>query len=80
VAGLPDKTPFVSRVFAIGIFAVKQLSIHMSARKRRLIHSYLQRENIPLEIFNGGGTGSLLSTSKEPWITEVSPETETISF
>ena len=71
MAGLPDKTPCVSKLFAVGIFVVKRLSIYLSARKRRLIHSYLQRENIRLEIFNGGGTGSLLSTSSEPWITEV---------
>jgi D-serine deaminase-like pyridoxal phosphate-dependent protein len=51
---------------------IKSNSVKDVFTKREAIHQFLQSQNAEPEIFNGGGTGSLKSTLKEPWLTEVS--------
>jgi D-serine deaminase-like pyridoxal phosphate-dependent protein len=70
VAGMGEQNPFSSVLNPIKKF-IKKKSIRDVSRKRGKISEYLRSQGVYLEIFNGGGSGSLNSTSKEPWITEV---------
>jgi D-serine deaminase-like pyridoxal phosphate-dependent protein len=42
------------------------------ARRRLRVAELFSERAIPLELFNGGGTGSLNLAAREPWLTEVS--------
>jgi hypothetical protein len=70
VAGLPDALP-TSGAFNLLIRLVKWFFRADVRSKRERISLALRRRNMELEFFNGGGTGSIDSTSSEPWITEV---------
>jgi len=70
IAGLPDRDPFTSLMNPVAR-AVKWLSRPDVAAKREEVAELLRREGIQLDFFNGGGTGSLNSTSAESAITEV---------
>lgn len=70
VAGMGDKSPF-SPVLNPVKKMIKNKSVKDVFARREAIHRFLQSENVDPEIFNGGGTGSLKSTVKEPWLTEV---------
>lgn len=70
VAGLGDRNPFrrwtnpVARV-------VRSRSVRAIARTRAAIAEALRARGFALEIFNGGGTGSLTYAADEPWLTEL---------
>jgi hypothetical protein len=38
-----------------------------------MIFEMLKSKNKTIELFNGGGSGSLVEAATEPWLTEVSP-------
>lgn len=70
VAGLGDRNPFkplLNPAFA----AVRRLSVRAVARLRHELAEALVAAGLPLEIFNGGGTGSLNFANREPWLTEL---------
>jgi len=70
IAGMGDRNPF-SPILNPAKRFIKYRSAQDVYKKREAIHRYLQEENFEIDFYNGGGSGSLLSTSKEPWITEV---------
>src|SRR4030095_16780621 len=70
IAGLGDATPFAPLLNPAKRF-IKSRSVRDVADKRRRAMEMLQARGISLEFFNGGGTGSLRTTSTEPWVTEV---------
>lgn len=69
VAGLPDESPF-SRATNPVRRAIRRASITAVAARRRAVAEALDRAGLPAPLFNGGGTGSLLETAREPWVTE----------
>lgn len=70
VAGLPDATPF-SRALNPVRRVLKRLSIPQIAERRGAAVRALEAAGVELKVVNGGGTGSVRSTIREPWITEV---------
>lgn len=70
IAGLGDRSPFKPILNPIKS-AVREKSKTDIRARREEIAQMCQRRNVTLSIFNGGGTGSVLSTAEEPWITEV---------
>ena len=70
VAGLPDRNPFKKLITPV-VHWVRKRSVVKIARKRAKIYKLLQEKGYALEIFNGGGTGSLNFSVQEPWLTEV---------
>jgi D-serine deaminase-like pyridoxal phosphate-dependent protein len=63
IAGLPDRKQFAPLLKTISTPRVKAL--------RREIVDALRAKNIAIEIFNGGGTGSLSSSTGDDALTEV---------
>jgi D-serine deaminase-like pyridoxal phosphate-dependent protein len=70
IAGLGDETPFAPLLNPAKKF-IKRRSVQDVAAKRRAAMEMLHARGIRLAFFNGGGTGSLRTTSAEPWVTEV---------
>jgi len=70
IAGMGEKNPY-SPMLNPAKKVIKHLSSKDVYKKRMTIHQYLKKENFELDFYNGGGSGSLLSTAREPWITEV---------
>lgn len=70
IAGLPDKSPHSVILNPFKRF-LKTLSQRDVFKRRESIAKYLNEENIHLDLFNAGGTGSLKTTALESWITEV---------
>jgi D-serine deaminase-like pyridoxal phosphate-dependent protein len=70
VAGVGDKSPF-----APGLNPAKRLikrkSIPDVAERRAEVAALVNERGIQLDFFNGGGTGSIRSTSEEECVTEV---------
>lgn len=70
VAGMGECNPYSPVLNPVKKF-IKYLSVKDVYKKRKTIHQFLETEKCKISFFNGGGSGSLLSTSREPWITEV---------
>jgi len=70
VAGLGDRNPF-RRLLNPLVRWIRSLSIRTVAARRRRLAEALAAEGFAIELFNGGGSGSLDSTPAEPWLTEV---------
>lgn len=70
IAGLTDHNPF-SPLMNAPKRAMKSLARPSVKKLRAEIAAELKRRNIPVQIFNGGGSGSLGSTSEEDAVTEV---------
>lgn len=70
IAGMGEKNPF-SPMLNPAKKLIKRLSGKDVRKKRKAIQDLLDRKGIQLAFFNGGGTGSLLTTSQEDWITEI---------
>lgn len=70
VAGLGDENPFTPLLNPAKKL-IRRQSIEAVAQRRGQIAQVLERRGVALEFFNGGGTGSISSTCREPWITEV---------
>ena len=69
VAGLPDRSPF-SRATNPLRAALRRASVPRVAARRRAVAEALTRAGLPAPLFNGGGTGSLIETAREPWVSE----------
>jgi len=70
VAGLGDRNPFkrsMNPVFKL----VRRRSVASINTRRRTIAEALRARGFEIELFNGGGTGSLDIVVGEPWLTEV---------
>lgn len=70
IAGLGDASPFAP-LMNPAKKVLKATSARDVANKRKAIADYLANKGVSLGLFNGGGTGSLRTTSQEPWLTEV---------
>ncbi|MEZ4335871.1 MAG: alanine racemase [Sandaracinaceae bacterium] len=70
VAGLPDATPF-SRTLNPVRRALKRLSVPQIADVRGAAVEALRRAGVDPLVVNGGGTGSLETTTREAAVTEV---------
>jgi D-serine deaminase-like pyridoxal phosphate-dependent protein len=69
VAGLGDRNPFKKWINPIAGW-IRRASMRSVARLREQIQRALEQRGETLELFNGGGTGSITSTALEPWLTE----------
>jgi len=69
VAGLGDRNPFKRLINPIAGW-IRRASMRSVARLRQQIQEALNAHGHVLELFNGGGTGSITSTALEPWLTE----------
>ena len=70
IAGTNDAVPGKSLSNALMRF-VKRQSIQEFSPRRDEVVKALRAEGLQMEIINGGGSGSLLSTLKDPLVTEV---------
>jgi len=70
IAGVQEKSPFSKLLNPIKTL-IKKWSIPKIQKRRREVFEFLKSEHIELDFFNGGGTGSLISTKKEPWVSEI---------
>jgi D-serine deaminase-like pyridoxal phosphate-dependent protein len=70
VAGLADRNPF-KRSLAPVIRLVRRISCSRVAQFRKALTERLAHEGLPIELFNGGGSGSVNFTAQEPWLTEL---------
>jgi len=71
VAGLGDRNPFKKWLNPIA-HLIRKMSIKRIIRLRAAISELFQSKGVEMEIFNGGGTGSLNIAAEEPWLTELS--------
>lgn len=70
VAGLGDRLPGQVAKSAL-IRLLKRWSVALAARRRGAIVAALGRRGMALRFVNGGGTGSIETTIREPAVTEV---------
>jgi D-serine deaminase-like pyridoxal phosphate-dependent protein len=70
VAGLPDRNPFAPLENPIKQL-IRSRSVRDVAARRTAIVEALARAGLPPPLVNGGGTGSLDSTTRESGVTEV---------
>jgi D-serine deaminase-like pyridoxal phosphate-dependent protein len=70
IAGLGDQNPFAPLLNPAKKL-IKRRSARDVAAKRHAVASLLQRRGVALDFFNGGGTGSIRTTSQEDCVTEV---------
>lgn len=70
VAGLGDRNPFQRRMNPI-FTMIRKASRGRVAKLRGELKEALDKEGIALEIFNGGGSGSVNYSLTEPWLTEI---------
>ncbi len=70
VAGLGEHNP-ANGIKNLIIPFLKRKSILDYTKRRQEIVSYIKTKNHPLEIVNAGGTGSIESSKKEEWVTEI---------
>lgn len=70
VAGLPDATPFSPSLNPVRR-ALKRLSVPQIAERRAAAVEALRRAGVEPVVVNGGGTGSLDTTTLEDCVTEV---------
>lgn len=73
IAGLPDATGAARRASPsdLAIRALKRVSFVDVARRRGAIVEALRAQGHPVRIVNGGGTGSLEITRRDPSVTEL---------
>ena len=72
LAGLGDQNPFNKIQMPVAKWIRKKTKTLVS-ELRGEIAEVLERRGYEIELFNGGGTGSLNITSEEPWLTEIWP-------
>ncbi len=70
IAGVGDENPFAPLLNPAKKL-IKTQSVKDVAAKRRAAAELLVRRGVKIDFFNGGGTGSIRSTSDEDWVTEV---------
>ena len=70
IAGLPDRNRF-RRVTSPAFRVVRRLSVRPLARLRAQVADVFASVGVELEVFNGGGTGSLTWAARESHLTEL---------
>ncbi|WP_230658452.1 alanine racemase [Psychrobacter sp. I-STPA10] len=70
IAGLPETLPDKAKL-APAIRALKALSKKQVSKRRQKIAYWLNKNNHPLTLVNGGGSGSMAFTCLQPEITEI---------
>lgn len=70
IAGLPDRNQF-KRALSPAFRAVRRLSVAPVARLRAQVADVFADAGVELELFNGGGTGSLTWAARERHLTEL---------
>lgn len=70
IAGVGDENPFAPLLNPAKRL-IKAQSVKDVASKRRAVAELLLRRGVSIDFFNGGGTGSIRTTSSEEWVTEV---------
>lgn len=70
IAGVGDQNPFAPLLNPAKKL-IKAQSVKDVAAKRRAVSELLVRRGVSIDFFNGGGTGSIRTTTAEDWITEV---------
>lgn len=70
VAGLGDRNPFKRMINPVAA-AIRSRSRKRVAELREELAAGFQRRGLDLQLFNGGGTGSVNFTVGEPWLTEL---------
>ncbi|MCK6503299.1 alanine racemase [Myxococcota bacterium] len=70
VAGIPDTTPG-SRALDPVRGLLKRRSIPLARNRRAEVQAALRTAGHDIQVVNGGGTGSVLSTAADPTVTEV---------
>ncbi len=70
VAGLGDRNPFKRLLNPVAAWVRRRSVAAVSATRQALADVFHQR-GWSLELFNGGGTGSVNFAAAEPWLTEV---------
>jgi D-serine deaminase-like pyridoxal phosphate-dependent protein len=70
IAGLGDENPFAPLLNPIKKW-IKRKSIPNVAARRKAVSELLRERDAQVDFFNGGGTGSIRTTSCEAWVTEV---------
>jgi len=78
VAGLGDRNPFRRWTNPVAR-AVRSRSVRAVATTRAAIAQALLARGLDLEVFNGGGTGSLTYAVDEPWLTELTAGSALVS-
>jgi D-serine deaminase-like pyridoxal phosphate-dependent protein len=71
IAGLGDRNPFKRRMNPVA-WLVRKLAARGVARRRRQLAALFKLHSLPLELFNGGGTGSSNLAARESVLTEIS--------
>jgi len=70
VAGLGDRNPFKRMINPVAATIRKRSMVRVARLRRQLAEGFHERD-IDLQLFNGGGTGSVNFTVDEPWLTEL---------
>lgn len=70
IAGLGERNPFTPLTNPLKRL-IKKFSAKDVAARRQAIAALLKKRGVRLEFFNGGGTGSISTTSSEDCVTEV---------
>jgi D-serine deaminase-like pyridoxal phosphate-dependent protein len=70
VAGVQDEVP-TRRARSVVVRRIKSLSLTQLEVRRREVADALRAAGAELELWNGGGTGSVETTAKDPVVTEV---------
>lgn len=71
IAGVSDRSPVRGRILNFIVRRLKSMSTKTIASRRQKVVELIQDMGVVLDFVNGGGTGSVESTTKEPSITEV---------
>lgn len=71
VAGLGDRNPFRNRLTRPIIRWIRGRSVRQAAETRRKMAEAIGRRGDVLQLFNGGGTGSITYAAREPHLTEL---------
>ncbi len=70
IAGLGEQNPFAPLLNPAKAL-IKRRAVPDVARRRREVADLLRSRGVTLEFFNGGGTGSIETTCREAWVSEV---------
>ncbi|HYX37000.1 MAG TPA: alanine racemase [Oligoflexus sp.] len=70
IAGLPDKVPG-SRIYNLFVRFLKKISQRECFSRRVKTVAYLRKNGFRLSLVNGGGTGSVDVTRRDPSVTEI---------
>jgi len=70
VAGLGDRNPFKRLINPVAAVIRRRSMARVAELRKQLAEGFHERD-LDLQLFNGGGTGSVNFTVNEPWLTEL---------